>query len=309
MELRQAEGLSSKSQTKFGDNTLTSDEVMLAEVMIPPGSQMVGRTLKDADFRHQHGVFVLAVQKHGEAIRERIGNIRFEVGDTLLVQGRRDFVEKLNDEPDFLMMQEVDMPHVREDKAPLAVGIVAAVIGLAALNVLPIVVAAIVGSLVMVLSGALKLQEAYDSIDWFVIFMLAGVIPLGLAMQNTGTADWVASEILTVTAGWGPVAFVSVFYLLSTIFASIMSHNAAVILLVPIGIATAQELGLNPFPILMAITFAASSSLSTPFGYHTNLMVYGPGGYRFWDYIRVGVPLNVMLWIIASVLIPVIWPL
>jgi len=309
MEMRTTEGLSSKSQLKFADKSLTSEEVMLAEVMVPPGSSLVGRTLKDIDFRHKHGVFVLAVQKHGEAIRERIGNIRFEVGDTLLIQGRRDFVEKLAADRDFVMLQEVELPQVREEKAPLALAVVAAVVLLAAFNVLPIVVAAIVGSLAMVIGGAVKLQEAYESIDWFVIFLLAGVIPLGIAMENTGTADWVAQEILGVTATWGPVAFVSVFYLLSTLFASIMSHNAAVILLVPIGIATAQELGMDPFPILMAITFAAASSLSTPFGYHTNLMVYGPGGYRFWDYIKVGVPLNVMLWLIASVLIPVFWPL
>jgi di/tricarboxylate transporter len=309
MQMRDGEGLSSKSQLKFADKSLTSDEVMLAEVMIAPTSTMVGRTLKGTDFRHKHGVFVLAVQKHGEAVRERIGNIKFEVGDTLLIQGRREFVEKLRDDGDFIMLQEVELPEIRADKARWALGIVAGVVALAALNVLPIVVAAVVGALWMVVTGSIKLQEAYESVDWFVIFLLAGVIPLGIAMENTGTADWIARELLSVTASWGPMAFVSVFYLLSTLFASIMSHNAAVILLVPIGIATAHELAMNPFPILMAITFAASSSMSTPFGYHTNLMVYGPGGYRFWDYIKLGVPLNIMLWLIASALIPIFWPL
>ena len=309
LELRSTEGLSSKSQMKYADRSLTTDDVMLVEAMIAPAASLIGRTLKDADFRHKHGVFVLALRKHGKAIRERVSNIRLEAGDTLLVQGRRDFVEKLRDFPDFLMLQEVQIPQVRREKAPWAVAIVAAVIALAALNVMPIVVSAIVGCLAMVATRCIRLQEAYDSIDWFVIFLLAGVIPLGVAMENTGTADWMASGILELTSGWGPVALVAVFYLLASVFAAVMSHNAAVILLVPIGVATAGELGYAPLPILMAITFAAATALATPFGYHTNLMVYEPGGYRFADYLRLGLPLNLMLWIIASLLIPVIWPL
>jgi di/tricarboxylate transporter len=128
-------------------------------------------------------------------------------------------------------------------------------------------------------------------------------------MHNTGTAAFLATAILNVTADLGPVAVISVFYLVSTLLASIMSHNAAVILLVPIGVASAHSMGVNPIPILMAITFAASSAMSTPFGYHTNLMVYGPGGYRFADYLKVGVPLNILFWVISSFCIPLMWPL
>jgi di/tricarboxylate transporter len=174
---------------------------------------------------------------------------------------------------------------------------------------MPILVAAIVGCLAMILGGCLKLQEAYESIDWFVIFMLAGVIPLGTAMENTGTAAFIANGILQATMGMGDVATVALFYLLATIFASIMSHNAAAILMVPIAVASATELGMSPLPLLMAITFAASSAMSTPFGYHTNLMVYGPGNYRFTDFLKVGIPLNLIFWVLASVLIPIIWPL
>ena len=160
----------------------------------------------------------------------------------------------------------------------------------------------------MISTGCINLQEAYESIDWFVIFLLAGVIPLGIAMENTGAAELIASGILDVTRSWGPTAVLSAFYLLTTLFAAVMSHNAAVVVLVPIGIATAGELGLDPRPFLMAITFAASSSLATPFGYHTNLMVYAQGGYKFSDFMKVGVPLNLLLWLTASLLIPVFWP-
>jgi len=309
LEMNRIEGLTIRSQLKYADHELTTDEVMLAEAIIAPSSTLIGRSLKEADFRHQHGVFALAIRKHGETIRQKIGNVRLDTGDTLLIQGRRDFVEKLGDDPGFLMLQEVQIEEVRKRKAPLAVGVAVLVIGLAALKIMPIVVSAILGSVAMILLGCLKLQEAYDSIDWLVIFLLAGVIPLGTAIENTGTAAFVANGILQLTENMGDVAIIAVFYLLATIFSSIMSHNAAAILLVPIGVAFAQELGLNPIPILMAITFAASSAMSTPFGYHTNLMVYGPGNYKFSDYLRVGIPLNAIFWVLSSLLIPVLWPM
>jgi di/tricarboxylate transporter len=309
LEMGAVEGLTIRSQLKYADPELTRDDVMLAEAIIAPSAPLIGRSLKDTDFRHQHGVFALAIRKHGETLRERIGNVRLAAGDTLLIQGRRDFVEKLGADPSFLMLQEVKLEHVRRQKGLVALAIVALAIGLAAFEVLPILVSAIVGCLAMILTGCLKPQEAYESIDWFVIFLLAGVIPLGLAMENTGTAAFIANGILRFTEGLGDTAIIAVFYLLSTVLASIMSHNAAAILLVPIGVASAQKLGLDPFPILLAITFAASSAMSTPFGYHTNLMVYGPGNYRFVDFLKVGIPLNAIFWLLSSLLIPVLWPL
>ena len=309
LEMNAVEGLSIRSQLKYADQNLATEDVMLAEAIISPSASLIGRNLKDANFRHKFGAFVLAIQKHGELIRDRIGNIPLDAGDTLLVQGGRSAIESLVSDPNFLMMQELEVLPVRRHRAPLALATIGLVVALAAFEVMPILVSAILGCLVMILSGCIKMQEAYESIDWFVIFLLAGVIPLGIAMENTGTAVLIAEAILQLSADLGPVALISVFYLMTTIFASIMSHNAAVILLVPIGIASANELGINPLPILMSITFAASSALSTPFGYHTNLMVYGPGGYRCADYLKVGLPLNILLWIMASLLIPFLWPL
>ena len=309
MEMNAVEGLFIRSQLKYADQDLSSDEAMLAEAVISSSASLIGGNLRDLNFRRRFGVNALAIKKHGETIRERIGNIRLEAGDTLLVQGKRVAVEELFENPNFVMLQEFEVPPVRRHRAPLALATVALVVALAAFEVMPILVSAITGCLVMILFGCIRIQEAYESIDWFVIFLLAGVIPLGIAMENTGTAVLIAEAILQLSADLGPVALISVFYLLTTIFASIMSHNAAVILLVPIGIASANELGINPLPILMSITFAASSALSTPFGYHTNLMVYGPGGYRFADYLKVGLPLNILLWIMASLLIPFLWPL
>ena len=309
MEMKSVEGLDIRSQLKYADRDLDSDKVMLAEAIIAPSASLIGSTLRDANFRHRFGAFVLAIQKHGETIHEKIGKIRLDAGDSLLIQGPRDTVARLLENPIFLTLQELEVPPVRRHRAPLALAIIAAVVVLAGFEIVPILVSAIAGSVIMILTGCIRMREAYESIDWFVIFLLAGVIPLGIAMENTGTALFIADGILALSEGFGPFAIISVFYLLSTLFASIMSHNAAVILLVPIGLASAQEMGINAMPILMSITFAASSSLSTPFGYHTNLMVYGPGGYRFSDYLRVGIPLNVALWLLATFLIPWIWPL
>jgi di/tricarboxylate transporter len=309
MEMNNFEGLSMRSEKKYGDQELTHDERTLAEGVIAPGSDLVGRTLREADIRNQYGVFVLAIRKQGEILRDHLGNIKLEAGDSLLFQGKKGFIERLSRLTDFLAMREFELPSVRSDRALCAVIIVAGVVATAALGICPIMVSAIAGCVLMVLGGCINLQEAYQAIDWFVIFLLAGVIPLGIAMEETGAAQFIASGLLSLTDILGVIAIIPIFYVLSTFFAGIMSHNAAVILLVPIGLASANELGLNYMPFLMAITFAASSSLFTPFGYHTNLMVYGPGGYKFADFLKVGIPLNILLCIIASLLIPWIWPL
>ena len=308
LELKRCEDIAIRSEIKYADRELTTEDTVLLEAVVSPSSSLVGSTLKEADFRHLSGVFALAINKHGETIRDKVGRIRLDIGDSLLLQGRRGSVDHLADKPYSLVLQTLDLPEMRAGKAIYAGSIIALVVGLAATGLAPILVSALLGCILMIATKCITLQEAYDSIDWFVIFLLAGVIPLGLAMENTGTAVLIASTLLDWTQAWGPTAVLSAFYLLTTLFASVMSHNAAAVVLVPIGIATANELGIDPRPFLMAVTFAASSSLATPFGYHTNLMVYVQGGYRFSDYVKVGVPLNLLLWLTASLLIPVFWP-
>jgi len=309
MEMNAMEGLTIRSEDKYSEEYLADEKGVVAEAVIAPSSSLAGLTLKEANFRHKYGVFALAIQRQGESIRDKVGKVVLQAGDTLLLQGRPGFLETFSENPDFLLLNELEVSKLRTEKAFLALGVVASVVLLAAFGVMPILVSALVGVMVMVLTGCINVQEAYDAIDWFVIFLLAGVIPLGIVMEKTGTADFLANGIVQVSESLGPVAVVSVFYLIATIFAAIMSHNAAIILLLPIGVASAHEMGLEPRAFIMAITFAAASSLATPFGYHTNLMVYGPGGYKFADYMKIGIPLNIILWIIASFLIPVFWPL
>lgn len=308
VEMKHQEKVTIRSEAKYADQSLTSEETVLLEAIVSPSSSLVGSTLQEADFRHLSGVFALAINKHGETLRDKVGKIRLDIGDTLLLQGRGGSVDHLADKPYSLILQTVELPTVSFRKAVYAGSILALVVGLAAAGATSILVAATVGCILMILTKCINLQEAYNAIDWFVIFLLAGVIPLGIVMENTGTAELVASTLLELTRSWGPGAVLSVFYLLTTLFASVMSHNAAAVVLVPIGIAAAHGLGLDPRPFLMAVTFAASSSLATPFGYHTNLMVYVQGGYQFSDYLKIGIPLNLLLWIAASLLIPVFWP-
>jgi di/tricarboxylate transporter len=177
------------------------------------------------------------------------------------------------------------------------------------IGILPIVVSALVGALLMVLCGCLTPDEAYDAIEWRVLFLLAGMLALGAAMEKSGAARLLADTIVSGVGWLGPVAVLSALYLFTSLLTEVMSNNAAVALLAPIAIATAESLGLNVRPLLIAVMFAGSSSFMTPVGYQTNTMIYGPGQYRFADFLRVGAPLNLVFWILATVLIPLIWPL
>ncbi len=294
---------------KSPEDHLTDGGAVLTEAVISPSSSLVGQTLKRSNFRYRYGCFVLAIRKHDktDVLKDHLADVRLGVGDTLLIQGRQRVIKDLAGNPDFVITEKSELPKFQKKKAIYSVSIIALVILLAATGIMPILVSSLLGCVLMIFSRCLTMQEAYDSIDWFVIFLLAGVIPLGLSLEKTGATDYIAYGILTATESLGPVFVISIFYFVTTIFAAIMSHNAAVIILFPIGIAAAKTLGMEPMPFLMAITFAASSSLSTPFGYHTNLMVYGPGGYKFSDFMIVGVPLNVLFWILATIFIPLIW--
>jgi len=308
MALRDLPGLTLKPEAKLSDEELTSEDVVLAEAVIAPNASLRGRTPRQIFFRRRHNLTILAIQQRGLSVRERLADTRLGVGDTLLLQGRRSFLEELGENHDFIILGEVPVPPAGGRPA-VALGIVAGVMGLAALGVLPIMVAALAGVAAMLLVGRLRAQDAYDAVDWSVIFLLAGMIPLGIALERTGAARLVADAAVGVAGGLGPVAVVSAFYLLASLLTELMSNNATAILLTPVALATADQLGIDSRPLLVAVAFAASASFMTPLGYQTNLLVFGPGGYRYTDFVRVGAPLNLLFWLLATLLIPVFWPL
>ena len=309
-KIRQAEeqeGIVLKSGLKWRDEDLGSSEAALLEAVIAPGSALDGRTLKEAGFRQIYGGTALAIRHRGELMRERLGMTRLQSGDVLLVEVRRDRVAALKRNPDFVVVSEIGLDEPRRDKLLLAVAIVAGVVASAALDLLPIVGSAIVGSVLLVLTRCLTLDEAYQAIEWRIVFLLGGILPLGLALETTGAAGLLSSLLVDTIGLWGPWAMLSAFYLLTSLLTEAMSNNATAALLAPIAISAASSLGVDPRPFLVAVTFAASASFMTPVGYQTNTLIYGPGHYRFADFLRIGTPLNLLFWLIATLLIPRFW--
>ena len=293
---------------KLDDHKLNSDDIKLIEALVPPDSILVGRTLKSSHFYRRFGCRVFAVQRRSRTIRERISEIRFQAGDTILLQCNKNDLQGVLNSENLIVTNELTDLHLRKNRVFISVIIMATVVALAAFHVFPILVAAIIGAVSMVLSGCISLEEAYKAIDWKVIFLLGGILPLGIALQESGTAELLANTFLQPFIQFGPVTVLALLYLITAVMTETMSNNAAAILLTPIAFSIAELLGVSPRPFLIAITFAASTSFATPIGYQTNTMIFAPGGYKFFDYSKLGIPLNIMFWIIAVFLIPVFWP-
>jgi len=281
--------------------------------VIAPNSPFEGRTVKELGFRQKYGATVLAIRHRGELMRDKVVATQLRAGDTLLIEVDKDHLQNLQQlelrgRNTFLIVSEVDLPEYRRDKMFTVVMTMIGVIALASFNILPIMMAAIIGSMVLVLTRCISMEEAYLAIDWKVIFLLAGALSLGVAMDVSGTAALISHSLIEIAGSLGPMAILSVLYIVTMILTGTMSNNASAVLLAPIAIAASAELNVDARPLLMAITFAASSSFMTPVGYQTNTMIYGVGGYRFMDFMRVGIPLNVIFWILATFLIPYFFP-
>ncbi len=308
LDLRQEPGLGPEPELRLDATDLGEEDVVLAEAVVPPMSRLRGRSLGEMFFRHRYNLTVLAIQRWGVGVRQRLSRTSLAMGDTLLLQGPRRFLEELAREGDLLVVGEVDAPPRRRSRVWVALLTMVGVVGLAGVGLFPVMVTALAGVVVMVLTGCLTMQEAYESVDWSVIFLLAGIIPLGIALERSGAALILATWAVDLAGGLGPGAVLSLFYLLASLLTEVMSNNATAVLLTPIAGVTAAQLGVDARPFLAAIAFAASASFMTPLGYQTNVLVYSPGGYRYMDYVKVGGPLNVLFWILSSFLIPVFWP-
>ncbi len=309
IRIRGSEGVAIHPRVKFRDEDLESPDVMLAEAVISASSGLIGRTIKEIDFRKRFQATALAIRRHGGEIREKLGKVRLHFGDTLLIQGRRDRLQGLRDSHDFmLIMEDSSTPKYRKRKVTVAVAILLAVILTAALGFMPIMVAALIGALAMVLTRCLTIQEGYQAIDMRIIFLIAGTLSLGLALQKTGGAELIAGKLIDLAGPYGPRVVLAVLYLLTMVLTETMSNNATAALLTPIAIELAGGMGVDVRPFAFCIAFAASASFLSPIGYQTNTLVYGPGGYRFTDYMKVGFPISLGTWLLSVALIPVLWP-
>ena len=287
---------------------LTAGAGRLVEVLVAPGSGFVGRTLRELNFGRRFDATVLAIQQHGVTATERLSEITFRVGDLLLVHGTATALGRLADDPGFIPMAEVKVQAGRRPRAAVAAAIMVGVVLLASLGVLDIMTSALTGVGLMVFTRCVRVEEIYAEMEWLVLFVLAGLIPLGLALETTGAAELLAGWIVTLTAPLGETGLIAAFYLVTAVMTAIVSNAATAVMLTPVAILAATQGGVNPYALLIAVMFGASASFVTPFGYQTNVMIYAPGGYRFSDFVKVGGLLNLLLLATATILIPLFWP-
>lgn len=293
---------------EWTDTDLQKGQDALVEAAVAPDSAIAGRSLKSIDFPERFGAIPLAVRQHGKLQQERLADLKLEGGNSLLLNMSKDRVGEIDRAPSFVVASEIGEMRYRPNKTYIVLAVMLGVVATAALNIMPIVISAITGAILMILTGCLDTEEAYQAVNWKVIMLLAGVIPLGTAMSKTGAAALMADQMIFLLSDFGPRAVLSGFFLFTMGITAIMSNNASAALLAPIAIKTANALDVNAYPFLFAVTFAASLSFITPFGYQTNTLIYGAGEYKFTDFTKIGLPLNILFWILATIFIPIIWP-
>lgn len=304
-KLQERRGISLRQEK---ERTEKSDETTLVEAVIASGSSLDGRSLKQARFRSRYGLTALAVRHRGLVMREHLEEMQLRAGDVLLFELERHHLDLIKEDRTFVLVSEAEFPTFRKRRMIIAITIIAFVVGSAAFGLFPIFVSAIIGCVLMVLSRCLTVEEAYGAIQWKVVFLLGGVLALGKAMEKSGAALLLANTLVETVGSFGPRALVSVFYLMTSIMTELMSNNATAALLTPIAIAVAESYGVDSRPFLMAVTYAASAAFMTPVGYQTNTLIYSLGHYRYADFLRVGTPLNILFWILATIMIPWFWP-
>jgi di/tricarboxylate transporter len=291
------------------DRDLQSEVVGIAEAILSPHSRLPGKTLTDVLFRDKFNLSVLAILRDGHPRRTGLAELPLRFGDTLLVQGPRQNIRMLQREADFVVLSGIETePAVRTRKTPLAAGLLLLMLIPVVAGWLPITAAALLAGILMVITGCLTMDEAYQSIEWKAVFLVAGTLPLGIAMEKTGTAELLASLMVDAVGSFGPTALLAGFYILTNLLTQFMSNAASTVLIAPIAIGAAQQIGSEPHALLMAVAVAASAGFLTPVAHQSNVLVMGPGGYRFGDYLKVGLPLNILIFVLALAILPVIWP-
>lgn len=288
--------------------TLESDSVGLVEVILSPYTTLEGRTLQEIFFREKYGLNVLAIWRRGRPYRHNLREMSLQMGDALLLHGAREKLNLLGQEPDFVVLRTESQPPPKLEKAPLAVLALLVVLVPVIAGWLPIAIAAIIGATLMILTGCLSMEEAYRYIDWKAVFLIAGMLPLGIAMQSSGAAQFLAEQVVGVMGGLGITAVLIGLFLLTNLASQVMPNPVVTVLMAPIAISTAQDLGASPYSFMMLVAIAASASFLSPVGHPANVLIMGPGGYKFSDYIKVGLPLTAVVLLITMLALPIFWP-
>lgn len=285
-----------------------SERIGSAEAVLSPHTTLAGRTLRDLDFRERFGLSVLAIWRGGGAYRSNLRDMALRFGDALLLYGPREKLRLLGREPDFLVLTEEVQEPPRMQKAPVALLIMGFVLLTVIMDWLPIAIAAVLGTVLMVLSGSLTMEEAYRAIEWKAIFLIAGMLPLGIAMERSGAARFLAEAVVTLVGDFGPLAVAAGLFVLASLASQVMPNPAVAVLLAPVALNTASDLGISPYPLMMAVAVSASAAFLSPVGHPANVLIMGPGGYKFSDYIKVGLPLTIAVLVTVLLVLPLVWP-
>ncbi len=310
--MKEVEQVYMLTDEKLNQEELTKEENLLVECLLTNKSELVGQSLKEANFRRRFGSFVLAIRREGDILRKKIAHVILRAFDTLLVYGPREKIREMRDSGEFIVLTELERSLRKHRFWWLSILVIIGAVLLAALSLVPILKGVIIGLSIILVARVITPLEAYNAINWQIIILIGCLIPLGIAIQSSGTAIMIGNtmvNLLQFVPEYQQATFLlAMVYLVAMILTEVSSNAATAIIMTPIALAASANLGLDPRPFIFAICFAASASFITPIGYQTNLMVYGPGGYKFSDYIRVGLPLSITLWVMAVILIPKLWP-
>ncbi len=287
---------------------ILDEETQMAEVVVTQHAGFAGKSVREADFRNEFGINVLALWHEERPFTTSTSDIALQLGDVLLISGRKERIAALRLNNQFLLLGPLNLEWRRTHKAPLALAIFVAIIALVAAGKLHISVAAVTVVVLYLLTNIINMEEAYNAVEWKSIFLIAGMLPLGIAMDKTGAAEYLADIVISWVGGWGPRGIMVGLFILTTLLTGFMSNAAAAVLVAPIAISTAVSLGISPKTFVMGVGIAASNAFVLPVGHQANILVYGPGGYKFFDYTKVGVPLTLLIWLLLLIFLPMIFP-
>jgi di/tricarboxylate transporter len=312
-EAHSIKGIALHSEISAGLETIATDEGALVEGVVGPHATILGKTLGEINFRQRFRIVVVAVHRKGHNQRDRLDSLRLQPGDTLLMMGSTKAINSLSSSDEIILLDRPRVParSIRA-KMPIAIGITIAIVTLATLNIVPIVAAVALGVAILMLTGCMKSKDAYSSVEWSLLMIIFGMLALGQAMDSTGASLLIAENMIGVVQNFAPehlqsVMMLAFVYIITSTFTEFLSNNAAIALMVPITLGIATTLGIDPRPLVVGACIAASASFATPIGYQTNTYVYGVGGYRFFDFTKVGLPLNIICFIVTVFVVPIFW--
>ena len=312
MRAREIEGVDFISDRGLDLEQIAAHQGSIVEGVIGPLSSIAGKTIEELNFRQRFRMVILAIHRHGRNVREQMGALNLQFGDTLLMMGTDRAIENLRKTDDIILLDLPSLPAENlQKKKPFVIGVLLAVIVAASMGV-SFLTASLSGVAILLVTGCLKPKEAYQSIEWSILFLIFGMLALGQAMESTGITKHITNLLQTIAESlpgdYRAYIMLLLIYIVTNITTEMLTNNAVAILMAPVGILLAETMGIDPRPFVIAICVAASASFSTPIGYQTNTYVYSVGGYRFRDFPRIGIPLNIMCAIVAMLVIPYFWP-